>query len=188
MRVRELILCAGLLAAGGADAETLSEVSGRYAIVPASTIAFHVAQVGGGGIDGRFPDFAGTLELDGGDLARSRVTITLEPATVTAGEQRIADFLRSSAVFDVANHPAITFTSTRVVRRGSDAAEILGSLTARGRTLSATFHATLLERRGRELLFRVVGRIARDPYDMGIGVPIYSNFADFEMLLRCERI
>jgi polyisoprenoid-binding protein YceI len=173
--------------AGAVGAETLSTVTGRYRIEPDSRIAFHVEQLGGGGIDGVFPDFTGSVEFGGADLSASRVAITLAPTTVTAGEPRITDFLRSSAVFDADRHPEITFRSTRIVRRGPTDADIEGSLTARGKTLSATFHATLVEDSGRELMFRVVGRIARDPFGMGIGVPIYSNFADFEMLLRCAR-
>jgi len=52
-----------LSAAVPARADTLSALHGRYVIAPSSRIAFSVAQVGGGGIDGVFSRFSGSFDL-----------------------------------------------------------------------------------------------------------------------------
>ncbi|GGE09052.1 polyisoprenoid-binding protein [Aureimonas endophytica] len=170
------------LAASHAGAEPRS-----WRIDPASRIAFTVDQVGGGGISGAFPAFDGRFEIDPDDLARSSVAITLHPASVTTGQGRVDAFLRSSAVFDAADYPDITFRSTRVVPDGPKGARIEGVLTARGKARNETFHASLVERSDAAVSFRVTGDIYRSPYGMGVGTPIYSNVVAFDMVLKGAR-
>ncbi|MGB3812542.1 MAG: YceI family protein [Shinella sp.] len=170
-----------------AQADTLSNLDGRYAIDPSSRIAFSVAQIGGGGINGIFARFSGTFDLRPDDIARSNVRFSLRPESVTTGEPRVEKFLRSSAVFDVAAYPVITFRSTAIQSQGSDRAVIQGVLTARGTTRRETFEATLVKRQGRTIAFRVVGDVMRSPYGMDVGTPIYSNIVRFEMMLNGRR-
>lgn len=184
------LLATGLLllpAVIAARADTLSALQGSYVIDPSSRIAFSVAQIGGGGINGVFPRFSGTFDLDPGDVAHSRVTFSLQPESVTTGEPRVESFLRSSAVFDVDAYPAITFRSTAVRRQGSNRAVIQGVLTARGITRRETFEATLVRREGRAVTFHVVGELMRSPYGMDVGTPIYSNIVRFDMMLNGRR-
>lgn len=167
--------------------DALSSLHGRYVITPSSRIAFLVAQIGGGGIAGTFSHFSGTFDLHPDDVARSSVTLSLQPASVKTGEPRVANFLRSSAVFDAADFPMITFHSTSIRREGGDRAIIEGSLTARGVSHEETFRATLISREGRTVSFHVVGDILRSPYGMDVGTPIYSNIAHFDMVLEGKR-
>ncbi|WP_011579496.1 MULTISPECIES: YceI family protein [Chelativorans] len=183
-----LIAAAILIGAGLAHAQSLSELRGRYTIAPSSEIAFFVGQVGGGGIRGRFSRFSGAFELHPDDIARSNVTITLEPASVATGESRVENFLRSKAVFDAAAHPSITFRSTSVRPAGPNSAIIEGTLTARGVTRRETFHASFAGRQGRDIAFRVVGEVFRSPYGMDVGTPIYSNIVHFDMMLQGQPI
>jgi polyisoprenoid-binding protein YceI len=185
------VLAAALLSlstALSAQADTLSALRGRYVIGPSSRVAFSVAQIGGGGgIDGVFARFSGTFDLHPDDIARSSVTFSLQPESVVTGQARVENFLRSSAVFDVASYPVITFRSTSVRQQGSNRAIVEGVLTARGITRRETFEATLIKRQGRTVAFHVVGDMMRSPYGMDVGTPIYSNIARFDMILNGQR-
>jgi polyisoprenoid-binding protein YceI len=170
-----------------AAAPALSEVAGRYTIKPSSDIAFSVAQVGGGGISGRFPDFSGPFVLHPKDISESRVVFTLRPGTVVTGEPRVENFLRSSAVFDAAEYPTITFRSISVVPIDADSARIDGVLSAHGQSRQETFVATLMRREGPNIAFHVTGKVLRSRYGMDVGTPIYSNVVVFDMVLRGSR-
>ncbi len=170
-----------------AAADALSEAAGSYRIDKSSTIRFAVDQVGGGGIKGNFPDYKGSFKIDGSAIGKSAVTITLYPRSVHASEARVEDFLRSDAVFDVADFPEITFRSTSVKRTGASTASIAGVLTARGKSRPAEFQATVSRQNGRAISFHVTGAIYRSPYGMGVGTPIYSNLVKFDMTLNGSR-
>lgn len=167
--------------------DTLSAAAGNYRIDKTSAIHFAVDQVGGGGIRGVFPEYSGNFSIDGGDVGRSSVTITLFPKSVRANEGRMDDFLRSDAVFDVAEYPKITFRSTSVKQTGPSTADIEGVLTARGKSRPAEFHAALSRQGGSRISFHVTGQIYRSPYGMGVGTPIYSNLVKFDMTLNGTR-
>lgn len=185
IRVPELFLALALSAAPQAVlAEAFTVSAGHYSIEPSSRIAFTVDQMAGSGIAGSFSRFSGSFDLDPKNLSKSSVVFTLKPASVSANQQRITDFLRSSAVFDVDNHPSITFRSTRVVQTGPDTARIEGVLTARGKALRETFQASLADHDSTSVAFRITGDVMRTPYGMGVGTPIYSNVVRFDMTLR----
>lgn len=168
-------------------AEAFSVSPGHYSIESSSRVAFTVGQMAGTGIAGSFSQFSGSFNLDPKNLSRSSVAFTLKPASVSANQQRITDFLRSSAVFDVDAYPSITFRSTRVVQTGPDTARIEGVLTARGKARNETFLASLADHDATSVAFRITGDIMRTPYGMGVGTPIYSNVVHFDMTLRGQK-
>jgi polyisoprenoid-binding protein YceI len=185
-----LFVLVALLAAAFAAraAVTLSDAAGRYAIGPAgSSLRFSIGGVGGSGLKGQFARFSGILQIDGGDIARSKVEITIYPDSVGTGQNRVDAFLRSDAVFDTENEKQIVFRSTSVRRTGDTTAEITGRLTARGKTSSEKFSVTLRAMRGRTLSFRVTGKVLRSRYGMDVGTPIYSNVVDFDMDFSATR-
>lgn len=185
LRIACLIPALTFIASAHADA--LSEAAGSYRIEPSSRIAFHVGQIGGGGIDGSFAQFHGTFSIDSADIGRSKVNITLIPASVRAREKRVENFLRSDAVFDVENFPEITFRSTSVRRTSETIALIDGVLTARGKSRKAQFEASVSDRSRRRIVFHVQGKVLRSPYGMDVGTPIYSNVVEFDMVLQGRR-
>ena len=190
LRARTAALLAGALfalPAAPAAADALSQAAGRYRIDNSSSIRFRVDQAGGGGIQGNFGSYKGSFKIDGNNVANSSVNFTLYPKSVHAGERRVEDFLRSDAVFDVANFPEITFRSTGVKRIGDDGARIDGVLTARGKSRKAAFDARLKELGAGNVSFHVTGSIYRSPYGMDVGTPIYSNVVQFDMMLNGSR-
>ena len=180
-------LLVGIPPASRAAADALADAAGSYRIDGSSSIRFAVDQVGGGGIKGSFPDYKGSFRIDGGNVGRSSVTITLYPKSVRANEARVERFLRSDAVFDVDRYPEITFRSTSVQRTGASTARIVGMLTARGKSRKAEFNADVGRRAGGAISFHVTGAIYRSPYGMGVGTPIYSNLVQFDMTLNGTR-
>ena len=185
-----LILAAGLAGfppTARAAADALADAAGSYRVDKSSSIRFAVDQVGGGGIKGSFPDYKGSFRIDGSNVGRSNVTITLYPKSVRANEARVENFLRSDAVFDVAEYPEIIFRSTSVQRTGPSTARITGTLTARGKSRKAEFKADVSRQAGGSISFHVTGAIYRSPYGMGVGTPIYSNLVQFDMTLNGTR-
>nr|WP_234937131.1 YceI family protein [Rhizobium herbae] len=170
-----------------AKAPSLDDAAGRYDIDGSSQINFSVGQVGGGGISGKFGRFSGTFQLDGQDISRSVVQFALFPETVQTGEPRIENFLRSSAVFDTENHPKITFRSTKITQTGDDTAEIEGILTAKGTTRTEHFEAKLTKWNRSVISFHIQGGIYRTRYDMSVGIPIYSNIVQFDMIVNGQK-
>ncbi|WP_421363182.1 YceI family protein [Agrobacterium rosae] len=168
-------------------ADQLSSAAGRYKIDPASHIGFSIEQVAGPGIKGTIPDISGRFDIDSDQPAKSYVEISLNPASVKTGQARVENFLTSSAVFNIAAYPQITFRSKRVVQDGPRSALVEGILTARGVSRPETFHATFVEQQKGSVTFHVTGNIPRSPYGMGIGVPLYSNTVAFDMDLKGVR-
>lgn len=185
-----LMTLAGLLAhpsSSEAKAPTLDDAAGRYDIDGSSQINFSVGQVGGGGISGKFGKFSGTFQLDGQDIRRSVVQFALFPETVQTGEPRIENFLRSTAVFDTANHPKIIFRSTKITQTGEDTADIEGNLTAKGTTRTEHFEAKLTKWNRSAISFHIQGGVYRTRYDMSVGIPIYSNIVQFDMIVNGQK-
>lgn len=172
-----------------ADADLLLEqAAGRYVIEAArSRIGFSVSQVGGGGIKGVFRAFSGTFEIDRRNIESSKVSITVDPASVDTGAERVDAFIRGKAIFDAARRPPVTFRTTKVTRTGNDTARIDGLLNARGIDKPASFEIRLIDRKGSRIMFRVTGIVRRSPYDMQLGVPIYSNRVNFDMMFTGRR-
>jgi polyisoprenoid-binding protein YceI len=85
-------------------------------------------------VKGRFSDVKGTITLDDADITRSSVEAEIDVDTIDTREEQRDGHLRSPDFFDIANHTAITFKSTRVERAGSDRLRVTGDLTVRGVT------------------------------------------------------
>jgi polyisoprenoid-binding protein YceI len=185
--MRRTILASLLLSLPlAAQAESLDTLKGRYRVDPSSTIRFSVAQMGGQAVEGRFRSFTGQFVLTG-DAARSTVQFSLAPGSVEAGDPRVEVFIKSGAVFDVANHPKITFRSTAVRQTGDDTAIIDGRLTAKGVTRDTKFQIRYQGRSGSGVKFHVTGKMSRALFGMDVGTPIYSNMVVLDMELIGRR-
>jgi polyisoprenoid-binding protein YceI len=190
MLVRSLALLTMFsLAVSGVRADvSLDDAAGRYTIRPnGSAIQFSIAKLGGGELSGAFGRFSGAIRIDGANVGRSSVELTIFPESVGTGQGRIDAFLRSAAVFDSANAPKIIFRSTSVKRTGGTTAVIIGRLTARGKSSPEVFMARLDGLKRGAIAFHVTGKVLRSRYGMDVGTPIYSNVVDFDMTLAARR-
>ena len=83
-------------------------------------------------IRGRFVGVTGEV-IVADDVADSSLTVTIDMASVSSGDQTRDDHLRSDDFFDVVNHPTATFVSRRIESDGSGGS-IVGDLTIKGIT------------------------------------------------------
>ena len=85
-------------------------------------------------VRGKLGRISGTLEYDGKDVRSIKADVTIDVNAIdTQNEGRDKD-LRSDNFFDVANHPNITFKSTRAEPGTDGRFKLIGDLTIRGTT------------------------------------------------------
>ncbi len=94
---------------------------------------------------GRFKDFSGAIRFDPANLVASTVEVTIVDSTIDTANERRDNDLRGANFFDVANHPTITFKSTKVIP-GKDANhfQVAGDFTIRGITKPVTLDTEFL--------------------------------------------
>ena len=96
-------------------------------------------------VHGRFREFDGTIVFDPADPGAIRVDASVKAASVDTGNQNRDADLRSDHFFDVANHPLLSFKTTKVTRApGKNKFKVAGDLTMRGVTKPVTFDAEFL--------------------------------------------
>jgi polyisoprenoid-binding protein YceI len=89
-------------------------------------------------VRGHFKDVHGSLVFDPDDPAKLSMEATISAAGIWTGEPQRDDHLRSADFLDVANHPTITFKSTKSERTGGTDYQLTGDLTIRGITRPVT--------------------------------------------------
>lgn len=119
-------------------ATALSTLTGSYAIDPIHTrIGFVARHAMVTKVRGAFNEFAGTAHIDGDDLGRSSVELTIQVASIDTRNADRDGHLRSNDFLALDEHPAITFRSTAVAPT-DEGVDITGDLTIKGVTRSVT--------------------------------------------------
>jgi polyisoprenoid-binding protein YceI len=97
-------------------------------------------------VRGQLGPVTGTVVIDEGDLARSRVEVSVDARGVDTRDPKRDEHLRSADFFDVANHPTVTFRSTRVEAPSGPGGDlrVTGDLTIRGVTRPVTLEVEAL--------------------------------------------
>ena len=108
-----------------------------------SNIDFSIRHLVIAKVRGRFTKFSGAIELDADDLAKSKVSVEIEAASISTNDDKRDAHLRSADFFDVENFPLITFTSKQVEVDGSDL-RVTGALTIHGVTRDVVLQAESL--------------------------------------------
>lgn len=97
-------------------------------------------------VRGQFKEYRGSLNLDAKDFTRSTFSGEIDVASIDTGNGDRDNHLRTGDFFDAANHPKITFKSTRIESKGDAEYVVHGDLTIRGVTkpvaLDVEFHGT----------------------------------------------
>lgn len=106
-------------------------------------VTFEVGHLGFSNVHGQFRKFDAEIDFDPANVEATKVSFTIDAASVDTFWEERDKHLRSPDFFDTANHPTITFVSTAVVPTGSDTADVTGDLTIRGVTLPVTMQAQL---------------------------------------------
>ncbi|MGF6756388.1 polyisoprenoid-binding protein YceI [Paraburkholderia sp. GAS42] len=106
-----------------------------YQLDPAHTFpSFAADHFGGLSVwRGKFTKSSGTVTLDRA-AKTGTVEVTVDPTSVSTGNTKLDDHLRTDAFFDVAKFPAATYKGTEIKFDGDKPAEVIGTLTMHGVT------------------------------------------------------
>jgi polyisoprenoid-binding protein YceI len=104
----------------------------RWRIDPQrSSVEFHVRNLYGlQTVKGRFERYDGTLDL----AAEPSIELTIDADSLTTGNARRDEHLRSADFFDTANHPLVRFVSRDATLDG-DSLDVRGELHAAGKSI-----------------------------------------------------
>jgi len=98
-----------------------------------SHVGFSVKHMMVATVRGQFDTYGGRLRLDPKDFTRSTFEGEIDVASIHTGNADRDNHLRTNDFFDVANHPKITFRSTRIERATTEGEYVVhGDLTIRG--------------------------------------------------------
>lgn len=94
--------------------------------------------------EGRFRDFVGTIQYDAKDVRQSSVEFTVQASSIFTDNEKRDAHLRGDDFFAVDKHPTLTFKSKRVMPRGENQMDVLGTLTMRGVSKDVMVPVTVL--------------------------------------------
>ena len=95
-------------------------------------------------VRGRFGTFEGTIAMDPAKPEASSARFTIDASSIDTDNADRDKHLRSPDFFDVASHPAITFTSEKIRSTGKDRYAVTGTLTMRGVAKTITLPVSFL--------------------------------------------
>ena len=117
----------------------LSAFTGKYTFDRAHTqmgfVARHAMVTK---VRGTFDEFDGSAVFDAADPASTRVTVTIQAASINTRNADRDAHLRSNDFLAMEEYPTITFVSTGLRMTGETAFDLTGDLTVRGVTRSIT--------------------------------------------------
>jgi cytochrome b561/polyisoprenoid-binding protein YceI len=155
------------MATPAAAAAVAKEPLASWRIAPGSTLGFRTAW-SGEPIVGGFTRFDGDIAFSSDDLARSRVAIRIDTASVFSGDAQRDETLKSGDWFAVAAHGTATFKANRFSNLGGDRYLAQGTLALKGMTLPASVRFTLTIA-GDKATMRGTASVNRSAYRIGEG-------------------
>jgi polyisoprenoid-binding protein YceI len=151
---------------------TLPSSAAVYMIDPDHTsIQVSTTHLGIGTVDGRFEKFSGSFEYDPKDAGATRVSVTIEAASINTHQDLRDKHLRSADFLDVAKYPEITFVSTKVTEIDRSSFKILGDLSMHGKVrpveLLARLEGTARDMDGKNrIALTITGDVHRTDFNM----------------------
>lgn len=111
-----------------------------WKIDPVHSVAeFRVKHMMISNVRGQFTGVTGSLTYDPANPEHSRVEASVDVATVNTHDSQRDTHLKSPDFFDAGKFPALTFHSSRVLRRPGGALAVAGPLTIHGVTREVEF-------------------------------------------------
>ncbi|MBX7113660.1 MAG: YceI family protein [Myxococcaceae bacterium] len=103
-----------------------------------SNIEFSVRHMVISKVRGRFTKFNGVVTFDEADVAQSKVTASIDAASIDTGTAQRDTHLKSADFFDVEKFPELKFHSARIEKTGKHHYRVVGPLTMHGVTREVT--------------------------------------------------
>lgn len=169
--------------------------AGAYRLDPEhATLLFKIDHLGFSQLVGRFDRFDATLDFDSENPAASRLSATIDPASIDLDLPKFEEQMRGPDWFDVGRFPEVRFDSREVTVTGDNTGQITGDLTLHGVTRPVTLDVTfngggdsLLT--GRYTLgFTATGTLARSDFGLGAYAPAVGDAVTLEIYAEFQRV
>ena len=117
--------------------------AGDYALSPRhSDLMFAVDHFGFARYNARFDSFDATVSFDPASPENSQVSVSIDSASVSTGDEEIDGLLTARGFFDAANYQQMSFASESIVVTGPNTGTVSGRLTIRDVTQDITLDVT----------------------------------------------
>jgi polyisoprenoid-binding protein YceI len=173
---------AAALAQATPDPNPANVKPGRYVVEPSHTrILFAVSHEGFTTWYGNFTGASGQLTLDPQKIDTASFDITVPANSITTTNTKLDGELNSPEWFDTAKYPTIEFKSEKLVRTGSNTAQVTGELTFHGvtrpETLNVTFNAGGINPLTKQYTigFNATGELKRSDFNQSTYVPLIGD-------------
>ena len=125
------------LALGGEVRASTWEIDSSH-----TTAGFKVRHLMISNVKGEFTGVTGTVIVDDKDVLKSKVEVSMDTASISTGNTKRDDHLKTADFFDAKTFPKVTFKSTKIEKAG-DKLALTGDLTLHGVTKPVTLTAEL---------------------------------------------
>ncbi|NTU53721.1 MAG: YceI family protein [Chlorobiaceae bacterium] len=99
-----------------------------------SSIGFSIRHLMVSNVRGNFDRFSGTVDLDDRNIIASKVTVTIDPASINTRLPKRDEHLRGPEFFDVTKYPSMSFVSKQWRRDAKGKLKVTADLTMHGVT------------------------------------------------------
>ena len=145
-------------------------------------------------VKGTFKTFDASIYTNADDFTTADIDLTIDPSSISTGDTKRDEHLKSPDFFDVAKHKQITFTSSTIGKPGPDSnQELWGELSMMGITknikLNAQFGGIVKDPWGNEKAgFTVTGKIKRSDWGLVWNANIEAGglMVSDEVMILCE--
>jgi polyisoprenoid-binding protein YceI len=157
-------------------------------------LAFKVRHLMIAHVKGTFKIFDASIYTNSTDFTTADVDLWIDPASISTGDSKRDEHLKSPEFFDVDKHKQITFTSSTIGKPGPDGIqELWGELTIIGITknvkLNVLFGGMVKDPWGNEKAgFTISGKINRSDWGLVWNANIESGgvMVSDEVMISCE--
>ena len=159
-----------------------------------SEIGFKVKHLMISNIRGMFKKFDASIYTTDKDFKTAEIDLWIDVSSISTGDEKRDEHLKSADFFDIQNHKQITFTSSTIEKPDADGNhELWGELTMIGVTknvkLNAQFGGILKDPWGNEKVgFTVTGKINRSEWGLSWNTAIETGgfMVSDEVAILCE--
>jgi len=135
----------------------------------------------------RWDSVAGTVDFDIEKPTETKISVTVESASINSGYTPLDDHLKNADFFEVDKNPEITFTSTKAVQTSAKGLQLTGDLTIKGNTKSVVLDVELVHRgkhplgafipyyEGEWIGVKASGSLLRSNFGLGMFAPMTSD-------------
>lgn len=107
-----------------------------------SSLGFETKHLLISSVPGAFADYEGTIDYDPANLSASKITVTIQAASIDTNNADRDKHLKTADFLDVEKYPTITFTSSSIREEG-DQYVLTGDLTMKGVTKTIEIPASI---------------------------------------------